>query len=119
MKNRDYATALKEFLPLAKQGDAMAQLYVGGIYYYGYGVPQDYKEAMRWYRLAAEKSPPSPLRVQIGGTTAQDLIGFMYANGQGVPQDYKDAMRWYRSAAEQGEAGAQVVVGDMYRDGQG
>jgi len=45
----DYATALKEMKPLAEQGDASAQNYLGSLYYFGNGVAQecvtkDYKD---------------------------------------------------------------------------
>jgi uncharacterized protein len=49
---RDYATALKEFLPLAKDGNASAQYNLGLMYNDGHGVAQDYKEVLRWYALA-------------------------------------------------------------------
>ena len=52
-KNGDYATALKEWEPLAKEGDAVAQYTLGLMYYNEWGVPQDYKEAVRLYTLAA------------------------------------------------------------------
>lgn len=54
-ENDDYATALKEFLPLARQGNAVAQYNLGKMYLQGRGVAQDYKEAVRWLRLAAEQ----------------------------------------------------------------
>ena len=60
----------------------------------GQGVPQDYAEAVKWYRLAAEQ----------GYAAAQYNLGVMYDNGQGVPQDYAEAVKWYRLAAEQGDA---------------
>ena len=44
----------------------------------GQGVPQDYAEAVTWYRKAAEQ----------GDADAQYNLGVMYAKGQGVPQDY-------------------------------
>ena len=50
----DYAAALKEFRPLAEQGHAMAQTGLGVMYDHGKGVTQDYKMAVKWYRLAAE-----------------------------------------------------------------
>ena len=43
----------------------------------------------------------------------------MYANGQGVPQDYAEALKWYRMAAEQGNADAQLNVGQIYWLGKG
>jgi len=41
----DFATALKEWKPLAEQGDAYAQNYLGFMYQNGQGVTQDYKVA--------------------------------------------------------------------------
>jgi TPR repeat protein len=70
----DYSAALKEFLPLARQGDSSAQWAVGFMHEQGHGVPRDYKEAIKWYRLAAEQ----------GATTAQFDLGFAYAYGRGV-----------------------------------
>ena len=54
-KNKDYATALREWKPLAERGFAPAQSLVGLMYEKGRGVPQDYKTAVKWYRLAAEQ----------------------------------------------------------------
>jgi TPR repeat protein len=51
----DYATALREWEPLAKQGDASMQSLVGSMYNEGKGVPQNDKTAVKWYRLAAEQ----------------------------------------------------------------
>ena len=83
---------------------------IGEDYYYGRnGVAQDNKEAVKWYRLAAEQ----------GNVAAQFDLGFMYANGRGVAQDDKEAVKWYRLAAEQGDADAQSNLGNMYRSGEG
>lgn len=49
----DYSAALEIFRPLAQSGDAIAQSSLGLMYFHGRGVPQNYSEAMRWYRLAA------------------------------------------------------------------
>ncbi len=54
-KRGDYATTIREFFPLAEQGHAKAQYNVGHMYRNGHGVPQDYSEAMRWYRKAADQ----------------------------------------------------------------
>ena len=88
----DFATALKEWKPLAEQRNASAQYNLGLMYRRGDGVPQDDKEAVKWYRLAAEQ----------GDARAQYNLGLMYAQGQGVPQDDKEAVKRYRLAAEQG-----------------
>ena len=51
----DFVTALAEWKPLAEQGDAVAQFYLGVMYANGEGVIEDDKEAVKWYRLAAEQ----------------------------------------------------------------
>jgi TPR repeat protein len=51
----DYTTALKEWRPLAEQGDAQAQNNLGMMYDYGYGVPENDAKTVRWYRKAAEQ----------------------------------------------------------------
>jgi len=55
----DYATALREWTPLAEQGNASAQSFVGEMYRRGEGVPQDYKTAVKWSKLAAEQGDAS------------------------------------------------------------
>ena len=64
----------------------------------GYGVRQDYAEAMKWYRKSAEQ----------GNVAGQNNIGWMFQNGYGVRQDYAEAMKWYRKSAEQGNESAKA-----------
>ena len=94
---------------LADQGDALAQFSLGFMYDRGYGVQQDYTEAMRWYRKAADQ----------GLAAAQFSTGFMYNRGYGAQRDYDEAMRWFRRAADQGDAEAQYNVAFMYATGRG
>ncbi len=49
----DYATALKEWRPLAAQGDAKAQYNMGVMYFMGRGAPQDVVQAHLWMNVAA------------------------------------------------------------------
>ncbi len=53
----DYATALRLWLPLAEQGDAIVQFNLGLLYYWGRGglqdSVQDYVEAHKWFNVAA------------------------------------------------------------------
>ena len=59
-RNGDYATALRELRPLAEQGHAIAQYNLGVMYEFGHGVAQDYAEAVKWWRLAAEQCHAHP-----------------------------------------------------------
>jgi TPR repeat protein len=86
-----------------------AQCNLGYMYEQGQGVQQDFKQAVAWYRKAAEQ----------GLADAQYNLGNMYHNGQGVQQDIKQAAAWYRKAAEQGIATAQYNLGITYREGKG
>ncbi len=85
----NYATALKVWLPKAKDGDPQAQTYVGEIYEKGLGIQPDYEAAVHWYRQAAEK----------GYAPAMINLGFLYEKGLGVPQDPVAALNWYRKAS--------------------
>ena len=101
----DFAATKKD----AESGDAEAQLNLGVMYNNGEGVPQDYAEALKWFRLAADQ----------GYAIAQNNLGVMYESGEGVPQDYAEALKWYRLAADQGYAEAQSNLGLMYCAGEG
>ena len=108
-KSGDFATALREWKPLAEQGNADAQSLLGAMYAEGNGVPRDYNAAVKWYRLAAKQ----------GAAYAQGNLGWMYEAGRGVAQDYEAAVKWYTLAAKQGLADAQYNLGLMYENGRG
>ena len=76
---------VERFRRLAKEGQADAQFHLGRMYYFGEGVPQDYKEAEKWFRKSAEQ----------GHARAQYNLGFMYAYGEGVPKDHVKAYAWF------------------------
>ena len=52
-KRGDYATALREWKPLAEQRNAVAQKDLSVMYAFGKGVPKDYVYAHMWGNLAA------------------------------------------------------------------
>ena len=67
------------------------------MYNNGRGVLQDYKEAVKWYTLAAEQ----------GNATAQFNLGNMYEKGRGVIQDNAYAHMWSNIAASNGYENAR------------
>ncbi len=94
----------------AESGDAEAQVSIGGMHANGEGVPQDYTEALVWFRQAAEQ----------GHVVAQFSLGALYAEGtEGIPQDYAKAVVWWRRAAEQGHVIGQYKLAAMYAKGEG
>jgi uncharacterized protein len=84
LNGRDYPKAVEIFGSLGERKDTRAQSVLGAMYHAGLGVPVDYKEARRWYLLAAEQGDPG----------AQFNLGIMYTMGQGVPRDFKEARSW-------------------------
>ena len=99
---------LENLLRMAS-GDARAQNSLGLMYAKGEGVPQNYAEAVKWVRRAAEQ----------GNAAAQFNLGLAHYMGQGVPQNDVEAAKLWRSAAEQGLAEAQNNFGMMCRNGKG
>ena len=79
-----------EFLRQAEKGTTRAYFYVGAAYTAGTGTPQDYAEAEKWYRKAAE------LELHAG----MEALGIFYQLGQGVEQDRVEAQSWYYVAEE-------------------
>ena len=100
---------MRELRARATAGDADSQLNMGGLYFRGTDVAQDYSAAAKWFLLAARQ----------GHAQAQFNLGMMYATGQGVPADHGEAAKWYRIAAHHGLAVAQLNLGVAYATGQG
>ncbi len=91
--NRDYATALETWRPLAQREteSSAAQLFLGFIYANGLGLPADPAAAAEWYGRAAKQD----------NMLAQIRLGFMYRRGEGVAQDPIQAYLWAALAARQ------------------
>jgi hypothetical protein len=72
----------------AAQGDAWAQVILGGLYVRGQGVPRDYAQAAVWFRRSAQQN----------NAAGQLHLGELYDYGHGVPRDYELAYIWYNLA---------------------
>jgi len=103
-KKTDYATALKEFTPAAKQGNAEAQFYLGKMYLLGQGVPMDRNEAIKWFKASGDQ----------GNADAQFFLGTIYV----LPRkDVAQGLMWMKLSAEQGNQDAQLLLGQTYMQG--
>lgn len=76
---------------------------------WGRTVPKDYAEAVRLYRMAAEK----------GDAVGQQKLGECYMLGRGVEQDRAEGVKMFRKAAEQGNAKGQTYLGICFFNGDG
>jgi uncharacterized protein len=145
-KKREWDKALKLLMPLADEGNRVAQERIGRLYERGKAVPADFRVALEWYRKAADQCDalaqahvgriyrsggfngradfPAALRYYReaavkGVAVAQVGLGSMYKAGEGVPENATEAAAWFRKAAAQGDAVAQMNLAAMYRYGQG
>lgn len=84
----EYTTAARFFSPLAEQGVASAQFYLGVMHEKGRGVRQDYQTALMWFRKAAAQGYIGP----------QSNLGLLYERGRGVRKDLVRAFMWYSLA---------------------
>lgn len=108
-QRQDYVNAFKEWRPLAGQGDAIAQYYMGVLYANGQGVEQSYEEAANWYEKAAEQDYAE----------AQYSLGELYDQGKGVVRNSHFANDWYIKAAEMGHLKAKYILGEPHDKSQG
>jgi len=88
----NYLAALREWQPLAENGNRDAQFNLGLLYEHGLGVARDDAEALRWYRRAAAA----------GDAAAQYNVGLFYAEGRGVAPNDVLAYAWISVAMENG-----------------
>lgn len=96
----------------AESFPARAQLGIGLGFFRGVpekGIPQDYEEAVKWFRKAALQ----------GEAHAQYWLGRSYITALGINYDVAEAVKWMQKAADQNDADAQLMMGELYRTGGG
>lgn len=91
----------------AAEGDAEAEVSLGGLYEAGSVLPQDPAQAAEWYRRAAAR----------GHAGAQANLAQMYLDGHGVPRDARQALAWFERAAGGGDAMAQMAAAELHETG--
>ena len=104
-----YGDAFELLMPEAKNGNAFAQYNVAYIYKNGLGVPENFEQAVYWYKQAAAQ----------GDADAMTNLGLMIEKGQGTEQDFETARTLYLRAADTGHGLAQNNLGAMYISGRG
>ena len=86
---QDHAEAVRWYRKSAIQGNGMAQMALGMMYFDGKGVTRSHQTAFTWLKPAAEQGEP----------LAQVTLGTMYEAGDGVPQNLIQAHMWFDLAA--------------------
>jgi len=143
-RNNDSAEDDVQAVMTADQQSGMYEYDQGWNYERGLGVRQDYAEALKWYRKAAELgNKEARIRIEAVETLiSRDKKGFSQnssgtgqtqsdADGEGEiealalgnryfnEKNYAEAVKYYRKAAELGNADAQSTLGWMYDQAKG
>lgn len=103
------AAEFDSIVDIANAGNADAQFVVGQLYYEGYGIEQDFPNAVVAYQKAANQ----------GQAYAQLGLGRCYDYGKGVEKDLAKAVKYYYQAAQQGIPRAMKFLADYYYNGIG
>jgi hypothetical protein len=118
---------------------------IGKMYEKGDDLPKSYKDAVNWYRKAAENGA-GPVQVKFASLLLQAkgvsanyeearrfcqkaaeqhyspgtyCVGLLYQQGLGVAKDPPQAAKWFEEAANMGHAPAMLRLGEMYWKGEG
>jgi TPR repeat protein len=109
-KAGNYKDAYLQLLGPGHAGDPRAQFLLGQMSDSGFApIAFDPKEAVRWYRLAAEKKY----------SEAQYALARAYAVGRGVAQDKDQALNWLKSAAALDFEPAMLDLAELFDNGRG
>ncbi len=100
---------IESYRSQAEAGNPVEQFRMGLIYYYGNGVDQNYKNAVKWFVKAAEQ----------GYLYARTSLGICYRRGEGILVNYIEAVKLFTLAAGQGDIVAIYNLGICYYNGQG
>ena len=103
--------AAEMFRRSAEQGNYDAAYELAWMYYNADGIPRDYSEAAKWFRVVTEK----------GSEPKDELftLGYLYYAGLGVHQDHNQALFLFRRAAKLRNAPAAYFLGEAYEKGNG
>ncbi len=137
-----------EYIKSADLSSPESQYRIGCNYYSGSAFfPEDHKEAVKWFKKAAEEGyrdafymlgdiysegdfssePDSKVQAfryywkaaELGNLQAMCEMGRCFMNGEGVEPDPSAALVWYEKAALQGYDWAEFSAGFAYLRGQG
>ncbi|MCC7049976.1 MAG: sel1 repeat family protein [Alphaproteobacteria bacterium] len=140
----DFSTARAKFEPLAVNGDAVAQYYLGDLIV-RYAQPQHKAQGVVWLQQSAQGGVPDAMNelarvlsegkivaadqakatelfmqaASLGHLPAYNNLGLRSAQGIGRPPDPLDASEWFRLAADQGFAESQFNLAVLYANGDG
>ena len=112
---KDFKTALENLLPIAKDGNASAQFYLGSFYFFGLGVIENQKEGDRLrssaIKLFKEQS-------QNGNKEAILKLSRILAHGIQLDNtNFQEELKLLKQASSYGCREASFLLGNIYNTG--
>ena len=110
LQRGDLQGAYKELKLAAEEGNVMAARALGGMLHRGVDIRGGQKmearpeEAVKWFRMAAEK----------GDVGSAEMLGVIHGVGRGIPRDPAESLSWFRRAGKDVEA----ALKDKYPEGE-
>ena len=135
----NYTRALADLKPLAGRVDVEAMFYMGQMAHTGKGIPRNEEDAIKWYRLSAEKGY-APAQYWFGqlrklvdvdeglswirraaDSGYKDAFWSMgnHFEQRGSNEDLRIAAHWYSRGMATGCVDCMVAAGLLYTDGRG
>jgi len=93
-------------IEVERENDEFYIPYADGFRYGIFGLEEDSKKAIYWYKKAA----------QTNNLQAQFNIGEIYLNGEGVQSDHLIAREWFEKSSAQGHVDSQYQLACLYLD---
>ena len=122
-KRRDYATATREFMALAEQGDARAQVTLQIMEVFDEGGPKDFDKLEKWRNALRDAdefykaiTTAASQGHKFSAKQTQEIDRLLRQRKQ-HKQNRRDAVSWFRDAANQGDTKAWTLLGAMYGEG--
>lgn len=110
-ENKNKQLPLEEYVAgfhnQAVLGNPEAQFVMGQMYQIGLGVQKDVKNAITYYKHAADQE----------NLSAEYNLGLLYIEGKEIDADYQQGISWLRDAAFKGNSFAQYALAMIYELG--
>jgi len=97
----------KKFKLFARRGSLDAQMLLASMYYVGYGLKQDTKKTVYWYKKA----------IRNGNANARYRLGVLYIFGKGIEHDIPEGLKRLKKGANKGDTQSSYLLADLYLNG--
>lgn len=109
LKAENDQDVFERFMLDAKAGNSVSAVWLGQMFYSGYGTQRNDAQAAQWFKRAAE----------LGNPEGAYHYGYMRMYGYGTAADSADAVTWYKRAAEGGSARGELSYASALITGNG